>query len=371
MATIPEPKTHEEAAKNQHLIPRCYMKPWYISGSESVWAYNKKDKYKPDSNSDWTIERKKSEKIMALNGFHDIKAGSLYMPVEAEHEIFDDVLQFNVAYNGKKLNTPKDWNLSYAFFDQWTIKDSNGAVFTADEKAKLKEYLEKTRWVYIETEWSRAYESQWNSFINQIESKAKAQTPGNKKIDEDTQNISCEEFKKLIKYSVVFDWRSVEGNVIFNEIQQILDELIPLKTMSIPEGQRVHGEDKTAGDEIQHNLILKAYIKYLQNDDGWMKVIEDHCMSNCTLSIWLTDSAHQFITSDNPSFSVKNENGKLVNYFVALPTMLISYSVGNPAEYVINLATESQVMGFNKMIAQNGNMLIVDSQAYNIESRFQ
>ena len=56
MATIPEPKTHEEAAKNQHLIPRCYMKPWYISGSERVSVYDKNSKYKPNSNSDWTTE---------------------------------------------------------------------------------------------------------------------------------------------------------------------------------------------------------------------------------------------------------------------------------------------------------------------------
>ena len=42
MATIPQPKKHDEAAKKQHLIPRCYVKPWYIGSSESVWAYNKK-----------------------------------------------------------------------------------------------------------------------------------------------------------------------------------------------------------------------------------------------------------------------------------------------------------------------------------------
>ena len=45
MATIPQPKKHDEAAKKQHLIPRCYVKPWYIGSSESVWAYNKKEKY--------------------------------------------------------------------------------------------------------------------------------------------------------------------------------------------------------------------------------------------------------------------------------------------------------------------------------------
>lgn len=371
MATIPEPKTHEEAAKNQHLIPRCYMKPWYIGGSESVWVYDKKIKYKSNSNSDWTTERKKSEKIMALNGFHDIKAGSLYMPAEAEHEIFDDVLQFNAVCNGKQLKTASDWNLSYVFFDQWSIKDSNGVAFTAEEKIKLKKYLEKTRWVYLETEWCRAYESQWNNFINQIECKMKAQTPGIRKIGEDNQSITHDEFKKLIKYSVVFDWRSVAGNAIFNEIEHIFDRLIPLNTVCIPEGQRIYEEDITVGDEIRHNLILSAYVDYLQNDAGWMKIIEDHCVSNCTLSIWLTDSAHPFITSDNPSFSKRNENGKLVNYFVALPTMLVSYGVGNPAEYTVTLANENQVMNFNKMIAENGSTLIVNSQTYNVKALFQ
>ena len=130
MATIPQPKKHDEAAKKQHLIPRCYVKPWYIGSSESVWAYNKKEKYHSGVNSEWDIERRNIERILQINGFHDIKAGSLCMPEDAEHEIFDDILQFDVTCNGKKLKTALEWSLAYSDFNQWIIKDTNGVTFT-------------------------------------------------------------------------------------------------------------------------------------------------------------------------------------------------------------------------------------------------
>lgn len=370
MATIPQPKKHDEAAKKQHLIPRCYVKPWYIGSSESIWAYNKKEKYHSGVNSEWDIERRNIERILQINGFHDIKAGSLCMPEDAEHEIFDDILQFDVTCNGKKLKTALEWSLAYSDFNQWIIKDTNGVTFTPDEKAALKEYLDNTRWVYIETEWSKAYENQWHDFINQIESQAKALSFGKRQIGKTPQDISQDEFKKLIKYSVVFDWRSLEGNEIFNEIQEVFYRLMPLGTINIPEGERIHKEDKTAEDEIRHNLILQAFTRYLQNDSGWMKTIETFCVSNCSLSIWLTDLNHPFITSDNPSFSEKKSDGKQRNYFVALPTMLISYESGNPNEYTINCAAPDQVLDLNKKIAQNGQLLIVQSDAYNIKCLF-
>ena len=115
---------------------------------------------------------------------------------------------------------------------------------------------------------------------------------------------------------------------------------------------------------------MQAFTRYLQNDSGWMKTIETFCVSNCSLSIWLTDLNHPFITSDNPSFSEKKSDGKQRNYFVALPTMLISYESGNPNEYTINCAAPDQVLDLNKKIAQNGQLLIVQSDAYNIKCLF-
>ena len=73
MATILQPKKHDEAAKKQHLIPRCYVKPWYIGSSESVWAYNKKEKYHSGVNSEWDIERRNIERILQINGFMILK----------------------------------------------------------------------------------------------------------------------------------------------------------------------------------------------------------------------------------------------------------------------------------------------------------
>ena len=48
MAVIPAPKTHDDVAMNQHLIPRCYMKAWkHNSGKNpSITCQTPAKKYK-------------------------------------------------------------------------------------------------------------------------------------------------------------------------------------------------------------------------------------------------------------------------------------------------------------------------------------
>ena len=43
MAVIPAPKTHDDVAMNQHLIPRCYMKAWKHNSGKNpkVWLFDR------------------------------------------------------------------------------------------------------------------------------------------------------------------------------------------------------------------------------------------------------------------------------------------------------------------------------------------
>lgn len=60
MAVIPAPKTHDDVAMNQHLIPRCYMKAWkHNSGKDSkVWLFDKGVDYCESNpiNSNWALK---------------------------------------------------------------------------------------------------------------------------------------------------------------------------------------------------------------------------------------------------------------------------------------------------------------------------
>ena len=138
MADIPAPNTHNDVAMNQQLIQRCYMKAWkYNSGKDpKVWLFDKGVDYwesNPD-NSNWTLKSFSTKQLMAKNGFHDIKAGSPYMPDEALHEIYDDILRFNVVCDGKALDSPELLNQYFYDFDKWKIKDTSWIEFTEDEK---------------------------------------------------------------------------------------------------------------------------------------------------------------------------------------------------------------------------------------------
>lgn len=78
---IPAANTHSDVAKEQHLVPRTYMKLWSYNDSDSVYAY-KKEK------SDKGIHPANVEKINYIVGYNDIKAGDIFMPEEALEEIF-------------------------------------------------------------------------------------------------------------------------------------------------------------------------------------------------------------------------------------------------------------------------------------------
>jgi hypothetical protein len=42
LANIPIPEKHDDAAVNQHLVPRCYMKEWtHNAAKNKIWLYKK------------------------------------------------------------------------------------------------------------------------------------------------------------------------------------------------------------------------------------------------------------------------------------------------------------------------------------------
>lgn len=368
MTVIPKPKAHSNVAKNQHLIPRCYMKAWkHNSGNDpKVWVFDKSVKYCESNleNSDWSLKSFSTKDIMAKNGFHDIKAGFPYMPEEALHEIYDDILQFNISCDGKTLDSTELLNEKFYNFSNWEIKNSSGAMFTEDEKALLKKYFDESRWTYVETEWARTYENDWEQFIQPLETKVVDAYPLAK------ISLTQDELISLIKYCIIYNWRSIEGNEIVNSIYDSLPGKDVLKSVTIPETERSYEGDSTAYDQIKHAIALKAFVDYLQADNGHMKTIEKEFIQNLVPVFLLTDDSNPFITSDVPSFTRDREDGLRDILFVATPTLAIEYVKGCPDEFLVNKLSPSEVLEYNKSIAKYGNKLIVKNQEYDIKQLF-
>lgn len=372
MAIIPKPKTHDNVAKNQHLIPRCYMKAWKHNNGKNpkVWVFDKSTHFCVENpqKSDWTLKSLPTKDIMVKNGFHDIKAGSPYMPNEALHEIYDDILQFDISYNGIKLDSPVSLDEKINCVDDWVIKDSNGVAFTEEERVSLKKYFAESRWTYVETEWAHSYENDWGHFIQMLESKVQ-QACAQRNVSNNT-NVTQDELKKLMKYCIIYNWRSITGCELFNEIYDDIPFMDELRTITIPEADRTYEEDVTVYDQIKHASIIKAFVDYLQSDTGKMKTIEHAYEQRLSACFLLTDDNAPFITSDLPSFMRERADGLKELLFIATPTLAIRYGNGNTGNFLINQLSPADVLEYNKSIAKYGNKLIIRDQNCDIKSLF-
>lgn len=372
MAIIPNPKTHDDVAKNQHLIPRCYMKAWkHNNGKDSkVWVFDKSTHncLKNPEKSDWTLKSLSTKDITVKNGFHDIKAGAPYMPNEALHEIYDDILQFDISYNGEKLDSADILDKNICHIDDWIIKDSNGVVFTEEERASLKKYFSESRWTYVETEWAHSYENNWGYFIQSLENKVK-QACAQCNISTST-NVTQDELNKLMKYCIIYNWRSIAGSELLNESYDAIPFIDHLKAITIPEAERTYDEDITAYDQIKHASIIKAFVDYLQSDTGKMKAIERAYEQRLSACFLLADDNTPFITSDVPSFMRERSDGLKELLFIATPTLAIRYGNGNTGNFLINRLSPDDVLEYNKSIAKYGNKLIIRDKNYDIKSLF-
>ena len=94
---IAKANTHSDVAKEQHLVPRTYMRQWSYNNTDSIYIFNKRQKEK-------AVQPANVNSINYIVGFHDIKAGDIFVPDEALEELFGFVSrQCKVIYEGRKF----------------------------------------------------------------------------------------------------------------------------------------------------------------------------------------------------------------------------------------------------------------------------
>lgn len=359
-------------AINQHMIPRCYMKAWgYNKKKTSVWVYDKNEKYSRTffKTDNWDIRSTSTEKINAIDNFHDLRAGSMYLPDDALKEIFDPLLSIiDVKLDDGFLDSEEKLWKGYQRFDEWIVFDKTGKLLSEDENEKLRVYLRDSRYTFVETEWSYTYENEWNRFIVSFEEKVRKINSDKNEGKNIIDAVTKDDIDKLMRYAVIYNFRSIEGSEEFN---RILDE-IPLynylKEIPLSEDERIHANDVTAAEEFKHVKRVKDFIEFLKNDSGTIKVFLTASKNNLEPYIWLSDSNDPFITSNEPSFTYLRKDKLKEMIFVASPTMMISFGRGDSERYFIEEASHEKVKEYNKVIAERGNTLIVPNQHYDIKS---
>ena len=171
----------------------------------------------------------------------------------------------------------------------------------------------------------------------------------------------------LMKYCMIYNWRSIAGNEIFNSIYDFIPFTDELKNVIIPEADRTYEDDVTAYAQMKHASIIKAFVDYLQSDSGKMKTIESAFMQRVAPVFLMTNDTNPFITSDVPSFTRDRADGLKDIIFVATPTLAIGYGRGETGKFIVSKLSQNEVLEYNKSIAKYGNKLVIKDQNYDVK----
>ena len=223
----------------------------------------------------------------------------------------------------------------------------------------------QSRYTFIETEWCYQYEDNWLNFINGIEKIVRSM---NLRVLRKPEVLSDTDLFKLIEYILIYDFRNIKGNAWINDI---IDDIFPeeLAKTEIPYSERIHKFNKTIGDEMKHEVRIKAFYEFLLNKSGKMKLMINNYLKTMGIKICLTTADNPFITSETPSMMIKNIDGLYEHIFVATPTMLITtYRTSNTQRYIVSNLKRKYVNRYNKYIARNSDVLIANTKNIKFEN---
>lgn len=330
----------ETKAKYHHLIPKTYM---------SFWANKAGTLQVEFLNNPGIFEPKNCGNIAGITDYHSIKAGMIICTKVDADKIFSPLKDYIVEIDGKIVTDTLELNQKYYDFDSWIIRRRDGSLVS---KKRIKCEIEKIKIKDIESNWSTKYENMWNSIVTDMESIL---------LISKSESVEAKYKDFLMKFFVALDWRSIQLNDEFQKAFQSFANVL-LDEIEIPEKERILPWLRTAADELKHNLLLKYYRRYL-DDDG---VIYTHAMANLkhtNFHFLIADGPTYFDTSDNPSFVFNREDGLKEGLMPMTPRILMVQGkcIEDVDKYFITRISDDVVKKYNKIIRSNANEFVIHS----------
>ncbi|CEQ03507.1 DUF4238 domain-containing protein [Paraclostridium sordellii] len=330
-------------AKYHHLVPQVYMKEWSYSG-KSVYTFDKLDGNKVDS--------KNIENFGGIMQYHSIKAGMPCCNDEDLIKIFKPLKGLKVIYDGETLNTLRDYNNLYHHIDNWEVFDHDENKISNKKFNEIKQHLKNYKVIDIENLWDIKYETKWNFHLDIIKQRVR---DFEKEVDGFYKGF-------LMKWIVGLNWRGFKSNKELDVVFESVDESIGLKYIEIPKQERILKKCNNASEEIKHNILLKKFYEFL-NNDGIIYNIAKKYIKNYTIKFLVSECDIPFITSDNPSFSCIWKDH--MYYFMPVtPNILINIveDKENNNKYRIHkIKDNEEVKELNKIIYDNAQQYIISN----------
>lgn len=328
----------EPQAKYHHLIPQTYMSAWANeAGTLQIEFLDNPGVLKP----------RNKEKIAGITDYHSIKAGMVICTKDDSDKIFSPLAGYIVEIEGLLVTDTLEMNRKYYDFDSWIIKRKDGS--TVSKKA-LKRDIEKIKIKDIESNWSAKYENNWNTVVEELESAI---------LNAKSKYIVAIHKDFLMKFFVALDWRSIQSNNEFQKVFQLFANAL-IDKIEIPEEDRILPCLRTAADEMKHNLLLKYYRKYL-DDDGVIYTHAIESLKHTNFHFLIADGPTCFDTSNNPSFTFIRDDGLKEGLMPITPRILMVQ--GRCSEdvdkYFITHISDDAVMKYNEIIRANANEFVI------------
>lgn len=315
------------------------------------------------------ISSKKIEDINYIDLTYDILPGDVYTNQTALDAMFGFLDSYSISYANKKLSSHKDFNRCYFDFDKWHIEDSLGNPVSDSIRKSIKDKLESAHFSFIEDEWGKQYESKWNFFITDFETRLRS-------IDRTkscTSIVTQDDLDKVMTFFLIFDFRSDSRNDFINEcLHDSIDKLreaLPEVDDIIPESERNHLNEKTFVEQIERGFYRETFYKFLSSHDGPLKLTLDANRNHLGFQFCLTDIGNPFITSNNPAFTNVNTDSLKEKIFIATPTMaIVLLKTEEPNKVCISLVNSDGARKINKDVYKNNVQLILPDKSFDIES---
>lgn len=295
----------------QHYVQAAYLESWTKGkGLIIVDKENNKKFFKKPNNA------------FGVKDFYTIKAKDyLLLDNEVGQEIFSFLLEYDIFYQGKKLDSIDRIIDEFVYINDWLIYINGEKVDNKD----VSEAIRNKRILSIEKGWHQ-YEEKWRKILEELNN-----LYNNSNYDLDSQTI-----EDLKDYMVVAGFRTPETvdrceGVIRYMTRDFESEGLPEKFST------------EFRKELTDFLFKKSILDYQTGEDLSIMKLQRKQFENIGLGFAFARGETKFYTCDSPVLTAIDENYKpQYTYFPVSPKILVCilYSIKNEKYKAVDIPSE-------------------------------
>ncbi len=356
--------------RNQHFVPRVYLRRWSPQNTENVFYYKKPNLKIGEPRNVASILFERNTYTISFESYFTLD----YMPKVKEdfaNQISDILKRYSAVafYNDNVLNTKELLTdpLNLGKLDEWIFKKADYPDLLAS-KRKIIANIKDTRSYIIEEAFDDYIEKKWNDllddFVSQIEKGYALQ------IANEDVKVNSETIEKIVATLLLFMCRNphFDCNGIFPRIETVLLDMLINSAENTNEENEIR---EFVNGHIRGAWLSQIYKALFNNDISFFSQYFQRIKENCQITIMRCPVENgSFITSDNPAFSfvcyATKANYNAI-YFPLTPRYLLLIGKGekNSLDKIdVKTVTNKGVRQFNKIILSKAYDSIVSTQKY-------